>query len=144
MTKKSRQKSKYLENEKSFWGEIKSIFIIFKGLSVAKNCFRPKSAPLNYPKSITPIIQHFKLQTYLLGSKNRDIYSRVLTRKLSMSQFLWTLIFEDLFVNSLKGYHEKPKISPWTYVFQGSFKVPMGSYSGRERGRILYLGKKQI
>ena len=26
MTKKSRQKFKYLENEKSFWGEIKSIF----------------------------------------------------------------------------------------------------------------------
>ena len=26
MTKKSRQKLKYLENEKSFWGEIKSIF----------------------------------------------------------------------------------------------------------------------
>ena len=26
MTKKSRQKIKYLENEKSFWGEIKSIF----------------------------------------------------------------------------------------------------------------------
>ena len=26
MTKKSRQKIKYLENEKSFWSEIKSIF----------------------------------------------------------------------------------------------------------------------
>ena len=26
MTKKSRQKLKYLENENSFWGEIKSIF----------------------------------------------------------------------------------------------------------------------
>ena len=33
MTKKSRQKIKYLENEKSFQGEIKSIFIIFKMLS---------------------------------------------------------------------------------------------------------------
>ena len=29
MTKKSRQKLKYLENEKSFWGEIKSIFHYF-------------------------------------------------------------------------------------------------------------------
>ena len=29
MTKKSRQKLKYLENEKSFWGEIKSIFYYF-------------------------------------------------------------------------------------------------------------------
>ena len=46
MTKKSRQKLKYLENEKSFRGEIKSIFHHFKSVSVAKNCLRPKSAPL--------------------------------------------------------------------------------------------------
>ena len=47
MTKKSRQKYKYLENEKSFSGEIKKpFFIIFKGLSVAKNCPRHGSAPL--------------------------------------------------------------------------------------------------
>ena len=44
MTKKSRQKPKYLENEKSIWGEIKNFFIIFKGLSVAKNWLRPESA----------------------------------------------------------------------------------------------------
>ena len=30
MTKKSRQKIKHLANEKSFYGEMKSIFIIFK------------------------------------------------------------------------------------------------------------------
>ena len=30
MTKKSRQKFKYLENETSFWGEIKCIFHLFK------------------------------------------------------------------------------------------------------------------
>ena len=30
MTKKSRQKFKYLENKKSFWGEIKSIFHYFQ------------------------------------------------------------------------------------------------------------------
>ena len=46
MTKKSRQ-LKYLENEKSFLGETKTFFIIFKGLSVAKNYLRPESAPLN-------------------------------------------------------------------------------------------------
>ena len=34
MTKKSRQKFKYLENGKSFQDEIKSIFIILKGLSM--------------------------------------------------------------------------------------------------------------
>ena len=36
MTKKSRQKLKFLENERSFWGKIKRIFRHFKGLSVAK------------------------------------------------------------------------------------------------------------
>ena len=46
-SKKSRQKVKYLENKKSFWSEIKSIFCHFKGLSVPKNCLRPESAPLS-------------------------------------------------------------------------------------------------
>ena len=48
MTEKSRQKFKYLENKKSFKEEIKSIFIVFKRFSVAKNCLRPESAPLKY------------------------------------------------------------------------------------------------
>ena len=47
MTKRSRQKLKYLENEKRFKGEIKTILIIFKGLSDAKYCLKPDSAPLN-------------------------------------------------------------------------------------------------
>ena len=46
MTKKSRQKLKYLENERSFWGEIKIIFHHFKGLTVVKNCLRPEGTPL--------------------------------------------------------------------------------------------------
>ena len=46
MTEKSRKKLEYLENKKSFQGEIKAFFIIFKGFSVAKNCLRPYSAPL--------------------------------------------------------------------------------------------------
>ena len=41
MTKKARQKIKYLENMKE-----KAFFIIFKGLSIAKNCLRRESAPL--------------------------------------------------------------------------------------------------
>ena len=41
---KIQDKNIYLENEKSFWGEIKSIFHISKGLSHAKNCLRPESA----------------------------------------------------------------------------------------------------
>ena len=47
MTTKSRQKLKYLEDEKTFRGEIVTFFIIFKGLSVAKNHIRPSSAPLS-------------------------------------------------------------------------------------------------
>ena len=47
MTEKSRQKFQYLENEKSFSGEKKAFFKIFKGLSVAKKCLRPESASLN-------------------------------------------------------------------------------------------------
>ena len=46
MTKKSRQKLKYLENEMNFRGEIKSILMIFEGFSFAKNCLRPESATL--------------------------------------------------------------------------------------------------
>ena len=47
MTKKSRQKLKYLDNEKRFFGEIKSIFHHFqRRLSVAKNRVRPVCAPL--------------------------------------------------------------------------------------------------
>ena len=39
MTKNSRQKIQFLPREHEiFYGEIKSIFAIFKGLSVAKNC----------------------------------------------------------------------------------------------------------
>ena len=47
MTKKSRQKFKYLENEKSFKVKQKAFFINFKWLSVAKNCLRPESVALN-------------------------------------------------------------------------------------------------
>ena len=47
LTKNSRQKFKYFENEKSFEGEIKRVFfIIFKGISVAKNILGLESARL--------------------------------------------------------------------------------------------------
>ena len=46
MTKTSRQKLKYLENEKSFLPKIKSIFHLFyRGFS-CQNCLRPETAPL--------------------------------------------------------------------------------------------------
>ena len=40
--KKSGQKSKYITNGKSFYGFKKTFFIIFKGLSFARNCLRPE------------------------------------------------------------------------------------------------------
>ena len=47
MTKKSLQTFKYLENKKSFHHEIfdyfSRFFIIFKEVSVARNCLRPNS-----------------------------------------------------------------------------------------------------
>ena len=46
MSKKSRQKLKYLENVKSFGGGIRSTFYHFKALSIVKNGFRPESEPL--------------------------------------------------------------------------------------------------
>ena len=47
MTEKSGQKFKYLENEKSFWGEIKGIYHHFKGLSFGEDGLRPESVPLS-------------------------------------------------------------------------------------------------
>ena len=52
MTKKSRQKFKYLENEKSFWGQIKSIL---KWLLVVKNYPRPESARLILKQNLVTI-----------------------------------------------------------------------------------------
>ena len=46
MIKKSRQKLKYPKSENTFWGEIKTIFHCFKGLSAIKYCLAPESAPL--------------------------------------------------------------------------------------------------
>ena len=57
MTKKSRQKFKYLGNEKSIYGEPKSIFHHFKRLSVLKNYLRPEGAPL---KGSGKNVQKFK------------------------------------------------------------------------------------
>ena len=47
ITRKSGQKCKYLKNEKSFSHEIKKhFFIIFKVLSIVRNCLRPKRGSL--------------------------------------------------------------------------------------------------
>ena len=69
MTKKSRQKLKYLENEKSFWGEIKSIFHHFKGLSIAKN----ESAPLKKEKEATGWKKRTRENKFLWNVYNYEI-----------------------------------------------------------------------
>ena len=45
--KKSGQKFIILRIKRAFKVKLKAFFIILKGLSVAKNCLRPKSAALN-------------------------------------------------------------------------------------------------
>ena len=75
-TKKSRQNLNILRTRRSFKVKQKVFFIIFKGLSVAKNCLRPDSAPLysliykNGPflkvKICSPTCQVSKFQSDLL------------------------------------------------------------------------------
>ena len=45
MTKRQDKNLNALRAKKAF--EVKAFFIIFKGLSIVKNCLRPESAPLN-------------------------------------------------------------------------------------------------
>ena len=53
MTKKLTQKSKYHENKKRFGVKQKPFLIIFKGVSFAKNCLKPESAPLRHLIGLT-------------------------------------------------------------------------------------------
>ena len=57
MTKKSSQKFKYLENEKSFQSKLNHFTFhhFIKKPSVAKNCLRLESAPLNLASFKTQI-----------------------------------------------------------------------------------------
>ena len=57
------------ENEKSYWGEIKTIFTIFKELSFAKNCLRPGITPLTNnakPESFWNQILHEQSKSKLM------------------------------------------------------------------------------
>ena len=65
MTNKSIQKFKYLENEKS------SSFIIFKRLSIVKNCLRHESAPLKI------LYQNSKFRQF--GAKKYQIHLKMYT-----------------------------------------------------------------
>ena len=64
MTKNSDQILKHPKNEKSFRGEIKAFFIIFKGLLVARNCLRSEGVRL---KVVVPgASNHYSYNTDLL------------------------------------------------------------------------------
>ena len=78
--KKLRQKLKYLQNEKSFWGEIKRFFIIFKGISVVKNCLRRVSAPLKQLLLTKMMIDRFSLEDTFkelnFGIKKKTVHKK--------------------------------------------------------------------
>ena len=75
ITIKSRQKFKYLENEKNFYGEIKSIFNLFKRLSDAKNCLRPQSAPLLF--FLINLENGLKKHLRKVAEKNMDLSNQL-------------------------------------------------------------------
>ena len=56
MIKKSRQKLKYLQNEKNFWDKTKNIFIIFKRLSVTKKLYKTWKYAFKWKKKVNVII----------------------------------------------------------------------------------------
>ena len=68
------QNLKILRTKKRFLGEIKGIFIIFKELTVATNCLRPKSAPLNYTFLIVEIRDTWRLFLFLFIFLNTCVY----------------------------------------------------------------------
>ena len=76
MAKKSRQTLQYLHKEQSFLREVKKFFNNFKGLSVAKTCLGPESAPLTlfvgwilfavcrayFLSIIVPLVRYFQIR----------------------------------------------------------------------------------
>ena len=86
------EKFKYLENGKSFKGELKIIFHHFKGFkgtSVAKNCLRPYSVPLSL----------FRIERRGGGKAKRPNYQccPISTNVVIIPQNFWTFIFNPFF-----------------------------------------------
>ena len=101
MTKKSRQKFKYLENKKTFLDEIKSIFLQFQRLSVAKNCLRPETAPIT-------ILAIKRLLWYILW----DIVA-------------WVWNFQLLLIC------KSSKLSSYNYILKNMSKIPISDLNKR-------------
>ena len=86
------EKFTYLENGKSFKGELKIIFHHFKGFkgtSVAKNCLRPDSVPLTL----------FRMERRGGGRAKRATYQccPISTNVEIIPQNFWTFIFNPFF-----------------------------------------------
>ena len=60
MTKSQDKNLNILRTKRTFKVKQKAFFIIFKGLSVAKNCLRPESAPLivTYNTSLWELLEN--------------------------------------------------------------------------------------
>ena len=85
ITEKSKQKFKYLENKKSFWGEIKSIFHHF-----SKDFKCPKIA-----SDVRMLLQYFLVfNTHYLRNLHRAIRSSIYNVGTSMKTLLCFFDFE--------------------------------------------------
>ena len=75
--KKSRQKLNILRTKRAFEVKWKAFFIIFKELSVTKNCLRPESAPLSWMlcKSLFNCLLRFN--SSLILAFNVDYFSYI-------------------------------------------------------------------
>ena len=85
MTKSSRQKLKYFENEKSFW----RFFIIFKGLSATKKYLRPESAPLILRNHIQNNLKCIIAFLDPLNGKTSRMQRTLSTRKNWFAHVIW-------------------------------------------------------
>ena len=100
------KKLKYLENKKGFWREIKSIFIIFKGLQADKNCLRHENALLKVILTCFPVTFAKILRTpFLFHSRERLLLSSVYNSKAKLTLILLIsgLLFEQLLGRSQIG-----------------------------------------
>ena len=111
------EKFKYLENGKSFKGELKIIFHHFKGFkgtSVAKSCLRPDSVPLTL----------FRMERRGGGRAKRPTYQccPISTNVEIIPQNFWTFIFNPFFslMQNLKTFLVPGPIY-WTWT-KGTFQ----------------------
>ena len=83
MTKKSRQKFYYLENEMSFWGEIKSIFHHFqrdfnyRNLPQTWGCVFNLSASFDFWYLLNQVIRHQEIINYKHWAVTLIIYRKI-------------------------------------------------------------------